>query len=226
MAVATIAAERPSANCKICRRPAPHGAKLCMQCKAAVKRARQVPTVISEFLPSAAAGVPFPGHDSTRRRSSDATSTPRAAAPLSSGRWGAYLAIVAFGAAVGATGYLAINEIDQDPIRESVPYDAPVAPVVDRGAVHAAEPAPTPALPIADQEHDAAPIATEQVVTAAPQASPARPPVRLSIRQPARNPAAATESAAVASAGPRTAATGSEPAPRALIESEGAPPGR
>ena len=51
MAVTSIAAESSSTRCAICARPARRGATLCAQCKAAVKRARQVPSVHAEFLP-------------------------------------------------------------------------------------------------------------------------------------------------------------------------------
>ncbi len=113
IAVARIGAGPLSVRCRICGRASPRGAKLCDQCVAAVKRARHVRTITSEFLPQSG---------------SDSAASPKVAAQRSSRRqraaqwswlppkpdgWIVLIAIGLFGAAVGATGYLAIEEINE-----------------------------------------------------------------------------------------------------------------
>jgi hypothetical protein len=124
---------------------------------------------------------------------------------------------------VCATGYLAITEIDHKPIEEGIPYEAPAAPVADRGPVHAVAAAPIPASSDAKEEGDQTSIETEQATPVAMQTSPARPPVHLSGRPSAKNPVTATESLSVTPSAARSAAVASEPAPGPLNESDRAP---
>ncbi len=68
MTVTSIAAESPSTRCAICARPARRGDRLCAQCKTAVKRARQVPSLHAALLPRAGAGAAASGHPGGRRQ--------------------------------------------------------------------------------------------------------------------------------------------------------------
>jgi hypothetical protein len=129
--VTRVASDPLSIKCRICGRMAPRGAKLCEQCKLALKRARQVPTVVTQFLPLAISGPVSHGRDRGHRRASPARSAHRFAAPSVPGStWGVCAAIVIFGLALAATGYFAVQEIKDDPDRAgvaAVPFHEPVA---------------------------------------------------------------------------------------------------
>ena len=106
----------PSAHCLICSRPARRGATLCAHCKAAVRRARQTPSVKRDDL----------SHSQVRRTEvrrcvERKSAHPRAARRVSRaaptpglGGWGIYATIIAFGLAVCLTGYLAIGESERN----------------------------------------------------------------------------------------------------------------
>ncbi len=134
--VTPIAAEPLWIKCRICGRKAPRGTKLCEQCKAALKRARQVPTVVSQFLPLAISGADSGRRrDSGHRRVSPAPRSSWFATPAVPGTLGACAAIAIFGAAVAVTGYFAVQEIEDEPDRVGAvavetrgPVAAPRAP--------------------------------------------------------------------------------------------------
>ena len=117
MAAAWVGAQPPSVKCRICGRPGLRGAKLCGECVAAVKRARDVNTIASQFLPQ-----PGPGaHPSLLPRAPRSTvrrhSSRRAWIPSRPAGWGVLAAFIAFGAAVAATAYLAVQEIAEDGLK-------------------------------------------------------------------------------------------------------------
>jgi hypothetical protein len=152
---APIAAEPLSIKCRICGRKAPRGAKLCEECKAAVKRVRQVPTVVSQFLPLAMPGTaPNNGHDS-HRRGTRAGGASRFAAPMLPGTLGACAAIAVFGSAMAVTGYLAVKEIDDDAERISIAVARFPAPVVGPRSMRSPETGETPMSPAFAQKFGA-----------------------------------------------------------------------
>jgi len=110
MAVDLLAGQSPSVRCAICAQPARRGATLCEQCKAAVQRARHVPSVRSEHIPHpvslpssmSPAGRSVP-HERPARGSRAGTS------PILGG-WATYATLIAFGLAVCLTGYLAMGD--------------------------------------------------------------------------------------------------------------------
>ena len=225
MAVASIAAQPSSVNCKICRRPAPLGAKLCAQCKAAVRRARQVPTVVSELLP-ATTGTDSPAHAKRHRSSTPTSAARRVVLPPLPGGWGTYFAFVAFGVAVCVTGYLAIDEIDNRSGTEPIPSAA--SPALGEGAVSAGalaastvdtdaetqfESAPAQASSAPQDDDDSPQIANQRTAPLVSRASPDRPPGRLSSRHPTTNPVTLTERLPTSASAARMASTGSESAP-------------
>ena len=224
MAVASIAAQPSSENCKICRRPAPRGAKLCAQCQAAVRRARQVPSVVSELLP-VTTRTASPVQDKLHPRSTT-NSARRVVLPPFSNGWGTYFAFVAFGVAVSVTGYLAIDEIDSTSGGEPISSGAPAA--LGEGAVSGGAPAalaldpdtPTPVEPAAPQtlsalqeDDDSPQIATGRTAPLASRAAPARPPGRLSSRHPATIPVTVTERLPASASVSRIASGGPDSAP-------------
>ena len=119
MTVTSIAAETPSTCCAICARPARRGDRLCAQCKTAVKRARQVPSLPAGLLPrvggsAVANGLPGAGEG----RAVQARRAVRSALPAVPGGWGTYATLVAFGAAVSITGYFATDKQEEASNRE------------------------------------------------------------------------------------------------------------
>src|SRR5262245_39023276 len=111
IAAARVGKQPPAVKCRICGHPSLRGAKLCDECVAAVKRARHVNTIASEFLPQprpgARANLPLRGpRPSARRRSA-----PWSWIPTKPAGWGVLIAFTVFGAAVAATAYLAVEEI-------------------------------------------------------------------------------------------------------------------
>lgn len=112
----TAAAAERRARCRICAKAALPGAALCGQCRDAVKRARQVPTVMSQFMPLAlsAAGTADAGIAAGRRP----PAVPAAHAPRARGASATFMAIAAFGLAVCVGGYLiALHDDDVPPPR-------------------------------------------------------------------------------------------------------------
>ena len=149
-----VAAESLSVKCRICGRHAPRGAKLCAQCKAALKRARQVPTVVSRFLPLSVSGLVSNGRDGGRRRASPALHAPWFAVPTVPGTWGACTAIALFGMAVAVTGYFAVQEIEDDANRVGAVAVGLHAPV--------AEPRSAPATGITETPASRTPAETDE----------------------------------------------------------------
>ena len=138
MAAARVGAQPPSVKCRICGRPSLRGAKLCEQCVAAVKRARDVNTIASQFLPQPRPGTrvnfPLRAPRSSLRRNSARWSW----IPTKPAGWGILIAFTAFGAAVAGTAYLAVQEIAEGGLRGQM---VPVA--LDPAAAHAKAPPPT-----------------------------------------------------------------------------------
>ena len=114
MAVAAtqVGAQPPAVICRICGRPSLRGAKLCDECVAAVKRARHMSTLTSEFLPHRPGRSAHPPLRAPR-----SSSRPRATRlswlPTKPGAWGVFIAFTLFGAAVVGTAYLAVQEISE-----------------------------------------------------------------------------------------------------------------
>ena len=111
MSITSMARPSSSVRCAICTRPARRGATLCAQCKAAVKRARQVPSVQTELLPHlSAAAARGPASASGGTRAMPGIRAYPAATRAVPGGWGTYATLIAFGLAVCLTGYLALGE--------------------------------------------------------------------------------------------------------------------
>jgi hypothetical protein len=132
MTVTSIAAESLASRCAICARPVRRGASLCAQCKAAVKRARQVPSLPPGFLPRAGTGTV--AAQSARR--SDPHALParratRAGTPPVPGGWGIYATLIAFGAAVSVTGYFATDRQEEEASRGRVALAARATSVAE-----------------------------------------------------------------------------------------------
>lgn len=107
------AAEGGSLPCRICGRSAPRGAKLCDQCNAAVRRARQTRTVVSEVIPATSAATRAVGLGAGARARHSFRRWFESALPP--GVWGACAAIIVFGTAMALTGYFAVIEIAEEP---------------------------------------------------------------------------------------------------------------
>jgi hypothetical protein len=132
MPITSLASESSSVRCAICARPARRGTTLCAQCKAALNRARQVPSVHSAYLPNHAAQTgrrPAIEYDETAALRGR---TQGASARTALGGWGTYTTLVAFGMAVCLTGYVALGVRDNpsNPGRAmpSIQASAPAAP--------------------------------------------------------------------------------------------------
>jgi hypothetical protein len=76
-----------------------------------VKRARHVNTITSELLPQSGPGIAASRAVSAQRLSPRRPASPWSWLPTKPGGWGVLIALTAFGAAVGMTAYLAIEEI-------------------------------------------------------------------------------------------------------------------
>ena len=117
MAAASTASGTRTAppKCRICGKAAPRGAGLCPQCKAAVKRARQVPTVMSRFMPLAlsapGSGRGSPGSGSVLQAGAVPARPP---APKPAG-WSVFAAVAAFGLAACVIGFFVALQDDDDP---------------------------------------------------------------------------------------------------------------
>ena len=127
MVAARVGAPSASVRCRICGRPSLRGEKLCDQCVAAVKRARHVNTVTSEFLP-----LPGPGRRANLPlRAPRSSLRPRSARwswiPTKPAGWGALIAFSVFGAAVAGTAYLAVQEIAEQGLKGHMASPDPAA---------------------------------------------------------------------------------------------------
>lgn len=113
--VSRAAARPPSVKCRICGRMAAGSAKLCDECASAVKRARHVSTVSSQFLPATAAGPSISPPPTVRvaRRDDRARTGMATWLPEKPGGWGVLGALVIFGATVCVTGFYAVQEIEE-----------------------------------------------------------------------------------------------------------------
>jgi hypothetical protein len=133
IAVARTAAELPSVKCRICGRKSPLGARLCDECVAAVKRARHVSTVSSQFMPQI---LSRPERMARMRGSRPAPPTRegiRSMRPTGPVAWGTVVALAIFAGAICATGYFAVQEID-DTSGESAMVATPAPMVAPRVA--------------------------------------------------------------------------------------------
>ena len=207
-AVARVGVGSLLARCRICGR-ASHGAKLCDQCVAAVKRARHVRTITSEFLPQSgpggAASPKVAAQRSSRRRRSERWSW----LPAKPDGWILLIAFGLFGAAVGATGYLAIEEIaeraramgmpgaaDAAALRVPTSMDpaASLSNVAPAAEVASADPAPDEVTPAGVPGSDVESVVAEPV-----------PPTLLREKSAPRRSATESRPAKSAAAKPRTA---------------------
>lgn len=239
IAVTRIGAGPLSVRCRICGRASPRGAKLCDQCVAAVKGARQVRTITSEFLPqSGPAGAASPkvaAQRSSRRRRAQRWSW----LPAKPDEWIALIAFGLFGAAVGAAGYLAIEEIAEGVLAVGMPTETDPAALrvgspaaTDPAATHAsvapsaetasADRAPKDVEPVSMPVSDAAPIIAEPIPPTLVHEKPApQPPAsgnRLASGSPARAPQTSSARAGDAE-GMVAPDAGAQPPPVQLIAS-------
>jgi hypothetical protein len=132
MTATSMAPESASTCCAICARPARRGERLCAQCKTAVKRARQVPNVHTQFLPRPGASpvaspLPSPLPSRGEGRVAHLRRVARTALHGVPAGWGTYATLVAFGAAVSITGYFATNQQEEASSRERVSQTARTA---------------------------------------------------------------------------------------------------
>lgn len=174
MASNPIAAEGTSMACRICGSRAARGAKLCTQCTAAVKRARQVPTIVSQFLPMSISRPLADAPDTAVQRSLRIPTGPRLVLPPFPGGWGAFTMLVTFGVAVCLTGYLAIHESDDEALGAPLAASPQATAMREPAAAGAAEPRPTAVATTEANPADAAIAATGGTVRPASIASPSR----------------------------------------------------
>jgi hypothetical protein len=187
MTVTSIAEELHTASCAICARPARRGAKLCTQCKAAVKRARQVPSVHSEFLPQVVAPTKTAGPVGGRDRSTmPARRATRVGLPPVPGGWGIYATLIAFGAAVSITGYFATDKQEEDSNRERVTLAARASSMANAGNDGGTQ-AQSSAARRAAEEGATEDDVIAQIEWTVPPVSPVRSPGALSGRKPVRD---------------------------------------
>src|SRR5262252_7640184 len=122
MAASRVGTQPPVVKCRICGRPSLQGAKLCDQCVAAVKRARHVNTLTSEFLPQA--GPRRSASLRAVRVPTRAPSTRWSWIPTKPAGWGVLGAFAVFGAAVVGTAFLAVQEISERAPKGQIPPSA------------------------------------------------------------------------------------------------------
>jgi len=221
IAVARFGAEPLSVKCRICGRATPRGAKLCLQCVAAVKRARDVKTVTTQFLPKAGLGTAYPTTEAPR--SASRRRSPRSSwLPTKASGWGVVAAFALFGAAVGATAYLAVQEIGEKPEPVGVPSLPTEVSVVRPDVEPRVETATVVTTAVTDQTDEATgvesmPAAEPSPAGALPQrraprkAATATHSARNTIRPSVAAPAPATQIVA-ASADPEPAQERTPPA--------------
>ena len=183
IAVARIAAGPPSVKCRICGRATGRSSKLCDQCIAAVKRARQVPTITSQFLPHTGPDIDEQATASGSRSALRRRSSRWSWLPTTPGAWGVLVAFTVFGAAVGVTGYLAVQEITERAVLIGMPPVAP-DPAGARASVAPTDESAERVAPAASMETvDAPTFDSAPVITEPPQQTLA--PERAGLRRPA-----------------------------------------
>ena len=173
MAAARVGAQPPVVKCRICGRPSLQGAKLCDECIAAVKRARHVNTLGSEFIPQA--GPRRSSHLRAARESTRSPSTRWSWIPTKPAAWGVLVAFTVFGAAVVGTAFLAVQEISDGASKGQFPPSAG-EPAAARPNILPQAPAATGATRTPAPER----VATERLAPApveAPQADASTPAV-------------------------------------------------
>lgn len=181
IAVSPIGAGISSLKCRICGRKASRGEKLCDECIAAVKRARHVPMVSSEFLPQPVARTAGASASGARQIP---VARPRAGIrrwlPTRASGWGALVAFAIFGATVCVTGFYAVQEIDDDALRAqsrapetAVPAALPRVAPASETALVVTPTIPDPPLDLAPTDYAAIPETPARV--------PAKPAARKSI---------------------------------------------
>jgi len=236
MAVARVGAQFLSVKCRICGRPSLKGAKLCDECVAAVKRARHVNTLTSEFLPQPgrriSAPLPLRAPSPSQRPATHRRSTRRSWMPTRPADWRVLIAFTVFGVALIGTAYLAFQEIAEPGTQAQIapavdtsatrdhaswmPTDAPAEGAsVERGPLKAAESAAMPPVeipPAVVQSPQAAPLPETRSRKAAMEnrrklAMRTNPPHSSEVSDEARTAIAASE-----------AAVASSPAPAAVAE--------
>jgi len=184
MTVTSIAADSPATRCAICAQPARSGSRLCAQCKAAVKRARQVPSLHPGFLPRTGSGTHGAGLDGGGDpHAVPARRAARAGLPPIPGGWGTYATLVAFGAAVSITGYFATGMQEEDSSRERNSAAPSVVSAVDtrsESGSHAQDPASSPAA--------GEPVPGTEVIAQIGWTAPPLPSVHAPAGSPARKP--------------------------------------
>ena len=187
-------------GCRICHGPSLPGMRLCTQCKAALKRARQ--ETVSELIPAPA-----------RTRSARDVRRPAATKPLvepaharSQHRFGAprILAIVLCVVAAAGVGYGALHFV------RSTPVPLPAPPVAAPSSIP--DPAPAPA-PLAEAKP--AQTRTETVTPFVPpvQRSASKPAERAAPKRAADPPSPAPEAPTIARFAAATEPPTPQPAP-------------
>ena len=193
MTVTSIAAETPATRCAICARPARRGSRLCAQCKAAVKRARQVPSLHSGFLPHTGAGsdaAGFSGGGATRTM--PARRATRVGLPPIPGGWGTYATLIAFGAAVSITGYFATGRQEDESNQERVSLVTRTASMADMRNESGSR-APPPASSTAAEKRVPGEEVSAQIEWTVPPAPPGGAAAQLPARKPLRDAASASK---------------------------------
>jgi hypothetical protein len=143
MTATSMAAESSFTRCAICARPAQRGDRLCAQCKTAVKRARQVPSLNARLLPRAGASAVASGLPSASEgRAGKVRRSVRSVLPAIPGGWGTYATLVAFGAAVSITGYFATDQQEEAANRERGLQAARTASLAEAGDARGARAQP------------------------------------------------------------------------------------
>ena len=230
MAATSMAVGSSSTGCAICARPARRGDRLCPQCKTAVKRARQVPSLQAALLPRAGASLVAGRHPGAGEgRAAPARRAVLSALPAIPGGWGTYATLVAFGAAVSITGYFATDQQEEAAIRERGSQAARTASVMEmRNESAAPAQPPVPSSAAAEGfSWDEAIAQIEWTLPRSPQANaPGASPGRKSLHDArnagdearratdARSPDPEPPPAATA-AGETAAVSGAAPAPEA-----------
>ena len=160
------AAARPSLKCRICGRAATPGSKLCDECSSAVKRARQVPTVMSQFMPLAMSGYGSASNRVVDHQTVRFRNRPPPPAPATPISWRAIAAFAGFIVAVCVTAYFAAREIEDGP--DPRVMAAPIAERVPRAA--ASPTLPTTPMPV--QVDEPAPSDDQHALSAQPPTKP------------------------------------------------------
>jgi len=230
-AVTRVAAGRASSKCRICRRPAPPGARLCSQCKAAVRRARQVPTVLSGYLPTPPSIRASRGAAGSARRPARARAGHRGPSLPIAGGWVGFVASVAFGAAVCTTGYLAARQSENRALQPATV--SPALPVAHLERIEVTRAIGAPLPPPSGTPDEERPAGTEgtRVVQEPLRAQPMPRPADRKVGAVAARAGVASPSASrtVYIVDDRTADAGSSEgddvqSPPAVVAASGEPP--